>query len=283
MRTPDPDQVFPTVAAMVAARPSLPPGPVCVLLCESALHAAASARRLAGQGAGAIIVLGEPGELGTFGCPVLRITDRPAEPGLHAQLNLLIDALNGRWVLWLWNGEFFVFPFGEARRLADLAAFLGDERRPSLYTYLFDLYADELPSPDDSPEASELWFDVEGYHAFPEQDRQLRLFGGLGWRFQEFVPDAMRQIGQAQFFKAAAGVYLGADLVFQDLNYAAVSCPWHHSPTGAVMSLRRARRIMAHPNFPPMRDRLIWHGSRRFEWTSRQLLELGMIEPGQWF
>jgi hypothetical protein len=40
---------------------------------------------------------------------------------------------------------------------------------------------------------------------------------------------------------------------------------------------------MAHPGFAKRRDSLIWHGSVPFEWSSRQLMDLGMIEPGQWF
>ena len=47
--------------------------------------------------------------------------------------------------------------------------------------------------------------------------------------------------------------------------------------------LRRAYRILAHPGFTDVAGDLIWQGSTPFEWTSRQLLELGMIEPGQWF
>ena len=72
-------------------------------------------------------------------------------------------------------------------------------------------------------------------------------------------------------------------MVFEDPDYASVSCAWHHNPTTATMTLRRARRLTAHPQFAAVRDRLVWSGSERFEWTSEQLLRLGMIEPGQWF
>ena len=49
------------------------------------------------------------------------------------------------------------------------------------------------------------------------------------------------------------------------------------------MSLRRAYRVLAHPAFAGVAGDLVWQGSTRFDWTSRQLLEMGMIEPGQWF
>lgn len=273
---------FRTVAEFARARPRLPRGVVAVLLCESRLHAAASARRLAAQGAAAVIVVGEAPAV-ELPCPVVRIDEEPREGQVAGLLNGLFDALAGRWVLWLWNGEFFVFPYGETRTLADLAQFLDDERRVSVFTYALDLYADDLPREREPPEEARLFFDRLGYHAFPRPDRQLRLFGGLGWRFEELTPAHMHQLGRATLLRPARGVHMGRDLLFEDPAYSSVSAPWHHSPTAAVMTLRRSWRIFAHPRFPDLRRSLHWHGTTPFEWSSRQLLELGMIEPGQWF
>ena len=274
---------YPTVQALTQARPQIPGEAVAILICDSPLHAEASARRLARQGVGSIVALGCDWEFAEIGVPVFAVAERVSDARMREQINPLIDHLHGRWVVWLWNGEFFVFPFGETRLIGDLTAFLSDERRQSLFCYAFDLYARDLPGSEQAPELAELCFDAEGYHAFPKEDQQLRVFGGLGWRFQELLPETMRQIGRTTLFRAERGVHLERGMVFGDPVYASVSCPWHNNPTGAVMSLRRTRQIMAHPNFPPLRERLVWRGTERFRWTSEQLLELGMIEPGQWF
>ena len=252
-------------------------------MCESDVHATASAAWLVEKGAGAIIQLGEGISSADVECPLVTISERPSDKGLAAQLNLLIDALDGRWVVWLWAGEFFIYPFCETRSLNDLLGFLTDERRHGLFSYALDLYGQDLPDADTSPTEATLFYDNMGYHAFPNSNQQLRIFGGLGWRYQELLPRGMEQIGRTSLFKAKRGVHLGRDLVFEDLSYASVACPWHNSPTGAVMTLRRTRRIMAHPNFGPVRAQLEWCGTESFGWTSAELLEHGMIEPGQWF
>ncbi|MEM7745123.1 MAG: hypothetical protein AAF409_15570 [Pseudomonadota bacterium] len=283
MRTPDADLKFETVEGFLAARVGLPPGPLAILLCESAVHAASSVRRLADLGASMVITLGETGPMPTTACPVLRIREMPDRNVAASQVNQLIDGLAGRWLLWQWNAEYFFFPFCETRKLADLTAFLSDERRRGLYTYALDLYAPDMPAPDSDPTGLELWFDSSGYHAFPDANQDLTVYGGLGWRFQEITPNDMAQIGRTSLFRAERGIHLDPNLTFLEPDYRAVSCQWHHNPTGALMTLRRARRVLAHPEFPPLRDRLLWQGSTRFDWHSGQLLELGMIEPGQWF
>lgn len=261
----------------------LPAGMVGIVLCESTLHASEAAARLARQGVAAVIAVGPGVEPEAVSCPVFQIAERPAGHGPAEQLNLLTDALAGRWVVWLWNGEFLLFPFCETRRLAELAAFLTDERRCGLYTYALDLYSHDLPEASVAPDGVSLSFDNAGYYAFPRENKELKVFGGLGWRFQELLPRGMQQIGRTSLFLARKGVHMGRDMIFENADYASVSCPWHNNPTGAVMSLRRTRRIMAHPNFNQMRGKLDWSGTEPFSWQSAQLLEHGMIEPGQWF
>ena len=274
---------FKTVQEFAKARPTLPGGIVAILLCESDRHADASARRLVAQGVGSIIAVGASETLGDPGVPVIRIEEAPHPKPLPVMLQTLLRALAGRWVLWLWNSEFLVFPFCETRRLNDLADFLGDERRLSIYGYTLDLYAKTLPAPADDPTGVNLYFDRLGYYAFPREGDFLQLRGGLGWRFEEYTPPTMQSIGRTIMLKPDAAISVTRDLTFGDTIYDTVNCPWHHNPTAAVMSLRRTRRIMAHPGFAGVADRLIWPGTTQFDWTSRQLLEIGMIEPGQWF
>ncbi|MEM1297766.1 MAG: hypothetical protein AAGH68_00705 [Pseudomonadota bacterium] len=272
-----------SVAEFARSVPDLPGGVVAVVLSEQVLHATESARWLAARGASAVIDLGAGVDAAEVDCPVVTIEERPAERGLADQMNLLIDALDGRWVTWLWAGEFLFYPFCETRALADLTAFLTDERRQSLFAYALDLYAHDLPGAETCPTKADLWIDHEGYHAFPKGNQQLKVYGGLGWRFHEMLPRGMEQIGRTVLFKATRGIHMGEDMTFEDEHYASVSCPWHNSPTGAVMSLRRTRRIMAHPNFGPLRAKLEWRGTAPFGWTSAELMEEGMLEPGQWF
>ena len=229
-----------------------------------------------------VLVIGRTGALADdqdVSVITMDLSERSAKAEI---LNRLIPALDGRWLTWVSNGEFLIFPWCETRTLGDLTQFLGDERRRVLYSYALDLYAPEMPAAEALREA-ELWFDFKGYHAFPEEDRRLTAFGGLGWRFEEFFPPWLQQIGRPAVFRAAKGLQIERDLMFEDTAYRSVSAPWHHSPTGAVMSLRRTRRLLLAPGFDAVADRLIWQGSARFSWQSRQLLDLGMIEPGQWF
>jgi len=274
--------IHPSVHQAAHAIAGLGPGVIGILLCDSQRHVAASARRMADQGVGAIIAVGRTETLPELDIPVVHIADPLQGDTARDVLNALFASLTGRWVLWLWNGEFLYFPFGETRSLDDLTEFLNNERRKGFYAYAIDLYAPSMPE-DGAPADWDLSFDRIGYHAFPRPDQQLRLYGGLGWRFEELTPPAMQPLGRTALLKVAPGVQLDREMLFGQTEYDSVSCPWHHSTTGAVMTMRRAHRILAHPNFPPVADNLMWLGSVRFQGTSRQLLELGMIEPGQWF
>ncbi len=273
-----------TIADFARKGADLPGGVVTAILCESALHLDATAQHAVEQGSSSIVALGRASAaLGDPGVPVIRIAEDPSDRNVPDLIPQIMDALEGRWVLWLWNGEFFHFPFCETRTLGDLAEFLDAERRKLIYTYAFDLYADPLPGAQARLRDCEMHFDRIGYYAFPEQDQTLKVYGALGWRFEEIAPSWMRQIGRASLVRAERGMDMKRDLHFEDPDFASVSCPWHRSPTAAMMSLRATRRILAHPAYPGRRGNLIWHGSVPFEWTSRQLLDLGMIEPGQWF
>lgn len=274
---------YPTAKAFARAAPMLPSGPVGILLCESAVHADHSAQALAAQGAASIIAVGASQGITLPDTPVIRIDEAPDMQSDREILNTLFRALTDRWVVWLWNGEFLLFPFCETRSLPDLTQFLADERRKSLFCYALDLYARTMPPPSDPPQKAGLYFDRVGYHAFPKDGEQLRIYGGLGWRFEEICPPPMQQIGRTALLKVAADTALDRERLFGQSELDSVACPWHHNPTAAVMSLRRTQRILAHPAFDKVADRLIWHGTTTFEWHSHQLLDLGMIEPGQWF
>jgi hypothetical protein len=61
------------------------------------------------------------------------------------------------------------------------------------------------------------------------------------------------------------------------------ACPWHHSLTGAICSFRVAKALRTNPGSRHDISDFRWHKSERFNWSSLQLMELGLMEPGQWF
>ena len=270
----------------------LPRGVITVLFCEEDWLVAETLAHIQAQRPGHVLAVGRTGSLADDHNISVIQTDLSERMARVEVLNTLIQAMDGRWIHWLSNGEFLFYPWSESRSLGDVTQFLGDERRRVLYCYAIDLYAPDLPGDgemgdgemgDGEKGGAELWFDREAYHAFPEEDRRLTVFGGLGWRFEEFFPERMQQIGRPAIFRAEKGVKIGRDLMFEETAYRSVSAPWHSSPTGAVMTLRRSRHLLRAPGFEAVSDRLIWDGSERFGWRSDQLLSLGMIEPGQWF
>ncbi|MEM7176982.1 MAG: hypothetical protein AAF503_04695 [Pseudomonadota bacterium] len=261
----------------------LPAGVLTVLFCEDEAHLGATLAHARAQAPAHILAIGRAASLaGEAGVTAIAadLADRFAR---DRALNLLIDRFEGRWLHWLNNGEFFFFPWSETRTLGDIAGFLQNERRRLLYAYTLDLYAPDLPDGGADPRAGRMWFDRDAYCGFPKQDHQLTVYGGLGWRFEELFAPHWLEIGRANLFRASRSARIGRDLIFDDPAYRTVSAPWHHSPTGAVMSLRRARHLISHPGFIALQDKLMWEGSVPFDWRSAQLLDLGMIEPGQWF
>ena len=59
--------------------------------------------------------------------------------------------------------------------------------------------------------------------------------------------------------------------------------PWHNNLTAAIVSFRTAKALRTNPASRFDIDTFRWHNSTEFEWHSQQLLELGLMEPGQWF
>jgi len=49
------------------------------------------------------------------------------------------------------------------------------------------------------------------------------------------------------------------------------------------MSFRAAKALRRNPGSRYEIASFAWYNSVPFEWRSRQLLELGLMEPGQWF
>ena len=119
-------------------------------------------------------------------------------------------------------------------------------------------------------------------HGHPKE-RQLDFFGGLRWRFEEHVPPARRRIDRIALFKAKPGLKLLPDFTFDDEEYNTYACHWHHNLTTAVCSFRTAKALRTNAGSKYDIRTFRWHNSVPFKWHSQQLMDLGLMEPGQWF
>jgi hypothetical protein len=61
------------------------------------------------------------------------------------------------------------------------------------------------------------------------------------------------------------------------------ACPWHNNLTAAVCSFRTAKALRTNPGSRDAIQTFDWHNSTPFAWHSQQLMDLGLMEPGQWF
>lgn len=224
---------------------------------------------------------------------VLRVTYNMSAPNaMETALNALIDHMAGQWVYYCYNAEYFFHPFCETRNVVEMLAFQAEERRDAMLAYVIDLYSDDL---DQHPQAVSLdnaYLDRSGYYALARPDvnnhnhpkeRQLDFFGGLRWRYEEHVPATRRKIDRIPLFRAKKDLRVREDHTFNDEEYNTYACPWHHNITGAICSFRTAKALKSNPGSRDEISSFKWHNSEPFEWHSRQLLDLGLMEPGQWF
>lgn len=204
-------------------------------------------------------------------------------------LNAQIDKYSGRWLCFLFNAEYLYFPFMQTRSIRDLTAFMEEERRQSIFTYVVDLYAENLETHPDAVDRASAHFDGSGYYGFqryrgPEPlERQFDIYGGLGWRFEEFIPWDRRRIDRIAIFKAVTGLRVDENLHLNEPEMNTISCPWHHNVTVAIASFRVAKSLKRNPGSMFEIDSFMWRQSVKFEWTPEQLLRLGFMEAGQWF
>jgi hypothetical protein len=215
-----------------------------------------------------------------------------AESALVAAVNLVIAALPGTWLHYCYNAEYLHFPFCETRRVRELLTFHAEERREAMLTYVIDLYAGDLDRSNNAVSLNDAWLDRSGYYALARKDpghdwqpkeRQLDFFGGLRWRFEEHVPYPRRKIDRISLFRAKPGVKLLSDFTLSDEEMNTYSCRWHHSLTAAVCSFRTAKALHTNPGSRHAIRTFRWRNSVRFDWHSQQLMDLGLMEPGQWF
>ena len=218
--------------------------------------------------------------------------DVHAESALIVAMNRLIEAAPGLWLYYCYNAEYLFHPFCEVRNVRELTAFHTEERREALLSYVIDLYAGDLDRFENAVSRDEAMLDRSGYYALGRGDagnhghprqRQLDFFGGLRWRFEEHIPAARRKIDRIALFRAKPGLRLRDDYTLSDEEMNTYACPWHNNITTAVMSFRTAKALRTNPGSKFDIHDFRWRNSTRFEWKSQQLMDLGLMEPGQWF
>ena len=205
-------------------------------------------------------------------------------------VNAVIEKVPGQWVYYCYNTEYIFFPFCEHRAIGEMLAYHTEERRDAVLTYVVDLYASDLHESPTAVSLDDAYMDKSGYYALARKDaqnefeeRQLDFYGGLRWRFEEHVPALRRRIDQISIFCSKPGLRLRTDHTFNDPEYNTYACPWHHSITADIVSFRTAKALKRNPVSAAQISTFRWHNSTPFEWHSQQLLNLGLMEPGQWF
>ena len=268
-------------------------GPVAAIIAEDEVEVEATIRHHARVGF-QTIVLFSPAEL-ELPPEVEAMVIRVDAATLGGDVTVgIVNALNRAlpektWLYYCYNAEFLYYPFCETRTVGELLAFHAEERRFSMLTYVVDLYAGDLGQADNAVSMTDAYLDRSGYYALARdgedgpKDRQLDFFGGLRWRFEEHIDETRRRIDRISLVRSRPDITLRPDHTWSDEELNTYSCPWHHNLTAAIASFRTAKALRINPASRFEIDTFRWHNSVPFEWQSQQLLDLGLMEPGQWF
>ncbi len=270
-------------------------GPVAMIFVEDLAEVEATILHHMTLKFGAILVFAPP-ELtlsSDIEAEIHRITySMQAADALTRAVNAINDAAPGTWMYYCFNAEFLFYPFCDTRSIAEMLEFHTQERRDAMLTYVIDLYAADLTACPNAVNTEETYLDRSGYYAQARtdpdkhdhpKDRQLDFFGGLRWRFEEHVAPTSRKIDRIAIFRAAKGLRLRPDHTFSVEEYNTYACPWHNNITAAICSFRTAKALKTNAGSTREIDSFHWHNSTRFTWNPQQLLDLGLMEPGQWF
>ncbi len=275
-------------------RQALTRGPVAMIFAEDAVELDGTLRHHLDRGFASVLAL-MPQDFriaADLTDRVHRVIYDCTVPGAVCEaVNRVIAAAPGSWLYYCFNAEYLFYPFCETRSVGEMLTFHAGERRDAMLTYVIDLYAGDLDRYPDAVAPQHAYLDRSGYYALARnapdtgmpRERQLDFFGGMRWRFEEHIPEASRRIDRIALFRARPGLRLQPDHTFNDQEYNTYACPWHHNLTAAVCSFRTAKALKRNPGSTFAIDSFRWHNSTPFAWTSQQLLDLGLMEPGQWF
>lgn len=286
---------FPDLFEWLRGNPAcLSKGPLAVLLFEDDTETASTLNHHIETGFRHILAL-SPGPMALTDDQAARVTNLrydARQPAAHVHaVNAINDAApDGTWMYYGFNAEYLFFPFSETRRINEMLTFHTEERRAAMLSYVIDLYTADLEQHPTAVSLTDAMFDRSGYFALARtdrsgqiMDRQLDFFGGLRWRFEEYLPPDRRRIDRIALFRTAKGLRVTPDHRFNDEEYNTYSCPWHHNLTASVASFRVAKALIRNPGSRDEIKQFRWRNSHPFRWNAHQLMELGLMEPGQWF
>lgn len=288
---------YPSQSAFLStAKTTLARGPVAIILVEDLVEVESTIRHHLAAGFRTMVVYAPEALIlpDDLGAQIHRIPwDMHRRGALGAAVNPLIAAAPpGTWFYYCFNAEYLFHPFCEHRNVRELLAFQSEERRFAMLTYVIDLYAPDLARNPDGVNRAEAMLDQAGYYALSRPDpanrghakeRQLDFYGGLRWRFDEHIPEARRKIDRIALFRTAPGLTLRPDHTLSDEELNTYACPWHNNMTAAVASFRVAKALKRNPGSTYDIASFVWHNSVPFSWSGQQLMDLGLMEPGQWF
>ncbi|QMU56948.1 MAG: hypothetical protein GKR98_01235 [Boseongicola sp.] len=269
-------------------------GPVAIIIAEDEVEVDTTIRHHAYLGFRTIFLIAPP-ELSipkSVRDMVIRIDCATRDAGTtEKSVNTIAAALpENTWLYYCYNAEYLFFPYSETRSIGEMLTFHAEERRRSMLTYVVDVYAGDLEFAQNAVSLEDAHLDRSGYYALARQngdgapkDRQLDFYGGLRWRFEEHIGEERRRIDRIALVRTHSGVKLKSDHTWSDEELNTYSCPWHHNLTAAIVSFRTAKALRTNPASRFEIDTFRWYNSTEFEWHSQQLLELGLMEPGQWF
>ncbi|MBV9756864.1 MAG: glycosyltransferase family 2 protein [Alphaproteobacteria bacterium] len=219
----------------------------------------------------------------------------------------------GRWCLSLEISDLFVFARSETRNIKDLIEFLETEQRDHIYALVVELYGNRPAEmlqleAGEHPLALLPYFDVGGYTTAPRlgRFRNMTVRGGMQRRIlHREAPRRAPPLNRLPLVKWRwyyGYVATTRMLMPRRLNWP--HSPWHSSPTAALLRfallendgvLRRAAKAEAADVILPdggarsfaqlseLRDRQLRHDSSRLYASTWDLVECGLVNPGQWF
>ena len=272
---------------------ALQAGPIAIILVEDEAEVATTIRHHQSLGFKDVLVLA-PDDVKlpySLEMQIHRIRySMTQDNAMETAVNGIAAAAPETWFYYCYNAEYLFYPFCETRSIGEMLAFHSEERRDAMLTYVIDLYAGDLDQHPSAVSLEDAHLDRSGYYALARLDekkhpkeRQLDFFGGLRWRFEEHIPAPRRKIDRIALFRARKGLRLRENHTFTDEEYNTYACPWHHNLTAAICSFRTAKALKRNPGSTFDIHTFKWHNSAPFEWHSRQLVDLGLMEPGQWF
>jgi len=286
---------FDNLKSFLRAEPAaLAKGPVALIFIEDEVEIASTLRHHIDCGFGKVIAFAPahieiPNE---FADEVRTVSlDFRRQNALFETVNSVIAAAtSGVWRYYCYNAEYLFFPFCEHRTVGELVSFVTEERRDAVMTYVIDLYAGDLQAHPSAVDLKNAHLDRSGYYALSRTDRwnnalerQMDFFGGLRWRFEEHIPANRRRIDRISLFRAQNGLTLRPDFTLSEPEMNTYQCPWHNNTSAAICSFRTAKALKRNPGSTYDISTFTWYNSVPFTWHSQQLLDLGLMEPGQWF